>query len=113
MPPRINPLKLNPLQFKTLALLQIAAQEPELGEILAETGEARLTRLPHAHGDHFHIGDKLLSGADATGLNNRAVFVALERKGLIRGEQQALVITKEGMQYDTSTAGLHIHAGDH
>lgn len=112
MAPRINPLKLNPLQLKTLALLQLAAREPDFGEVLAETGEARLLRLPHAHGDHFHIGERLVAGRDATGLDNRSVFIALERKKLIRADQTlGLVLTKDGLDYDTSTADLRFHAG--
>ena len=70
-------------------------------------------RLPHAHGDHFHVGDAVVSGRDATGLANEAVWTALERKGLIKSLfPMAVVLTPSGLDYDTGLADqiLHRHA---
>ncbi|MGE5547154.1 MAG: hypothetical protein ACM33T_09665 [Solirubrobacterales bacterium] len=113
MPPKINPLKLNPLQCKTLVIFQELARYPETCNRL-ETGEAVLTTLPHPHGDHFHVGRKVALSKDATGLANQAVWVALERKGLIRGSfPYALTLTKAGEEYDTGIASQILHGSDH
>ena len=32
------------------------------------TGEATILGIPHPHGDHFHVGAKLVMSRDATGL---------------------------------------------
>ena len=61
MPPKFNPLKLNPLQLRTLALLQELARHPELSTHDPETGETFLSQIPQPHGDHFHIGHKLVA----------------------------------------------------
>ena len=111
---RTNPLKLNPLQLRTLALLRELAKYPELGAPIPETGGVMLSQLPHPHGDHFHIGSKVVASKDATGLQNPAVWVALERKGLARGHfPSAIIVTKEGLAYDVSDAGHILHGGDH
>ncbi|HXP96960.1 MAG TPA: hypothetical protein VN809_09635 [Telmatospirillum sp.] len=114
MPPKSNPLKLNPLQLKTLTLLQELARHPELGTRNPETGDVLLSQIPHPHGDHFHIGAKVVAGQDATGLHNQAVWVALERKGLVRSAfPYALHLTPEGQAYDTGLAERILHGGDH
>lgn len=114
MPPKSNPLKLNPLQLRTLALLQEIARHPELATPLPDNGGVRLNQLPHPHGDHFHIGNKVAATRDATGLFNPAVWVALARKGLTEGEfPYAVTLTKSGIDYDTSDAGTILHGGDH
>jgi hypothetical protein len=114
MPPKNNPLKLNPLQLRTLALLQEMARYPELASRVSETGEAFLSQIPHPHGDHFHIGHKVVAGRDATGLHNQAVWIALERKGLIKSSfPYALTITKEGLAYETGVAEQILHGSDH
>ena len=114
MPPKINPLKLNPLQLRTLALLQEMARLPELSTIHPVSGEAYLTQIPHPHGDHFHIGRKVVAARDATGLANQAVWVALERKGLARGSfPYAIILTKDGQAYDTGVAHQVLHGSDH
>ena len=72
MPPRTNPLKLNPLQLKTLTLIQ------ELGRLIGQPapdeaeGSLLVDQFPHAHGNHFHLGDAVVSTADANGLANPA-----------------------------------------
>ncbi len=114
MPPKHNPLKLNPLQLKTLTLFQELARYPELSTPNPETGEVFLSQIPHPHGNHFHIGRKVVSSSDATGLANQAVWVALERKGLARGNfPDALVLTKEGLSYDTGLTHQILHGSDH
>lgn len=106
MPPRNNPLKLNPLQLRTLTLLQAMAQ--------AQGGNAAITRFPQAHGDHFHLGDAVVAGKDATGLTNEAVWHALERKGLAQADYpRQLVLTPEGLSYDTGLAGEILHRSGH
>jgi len=114
MAPRTNPLKLNPLQLRTLALLQELATLPEYATPVPESGGARLSQLPGAHGDHFHVGHKVVASRDATGLRNASVWAALERKGLVEGQfPYSVAITKEGLAYDTSGAGHILHGGDH
>jgi hypothetical protein len=113
MPPKKNPLNLNPLQLKTLALFQELARYPELASH-NEEGEAFLSQIPHPHGDHFHIGRKTVASRDATGLSNQAAWVALERKGLIRsGFPDSLVLTKDGLAYQTGVADEILHGSHH
>jgi hypothetical protein len=102
MPPRKNPLQLNPLQLKTLTLLQELARLPEYSGPAAAIGEIAIKTLPHPHGDHFHLGDAIVAARDATGLANRAVWVALARKGLVRPlVEGGVVLTAEGVGYPT------------
>lgn len=113
MPAKKNPLKLNPLQCKTLVLFQELARHPQTSQV-NEAGEVVLTTLPHPHGNHFHVGSKVAMSADATGLGNPAVWAALERKGLIRGSfPMALALTKDGVDYDTGIADQVLHGSDH
>lgn len=108
-----NPLKLNPLQSKTLVIFQELAKYPELCST-NDAGEKFLTQLPRPHGNHFHVGAKVVSSADATGLTNQAVWVVLERKGLIRSAFPAAVtLTAEGLAYDTGIASQVLHGSDH
>ncbi|MBT6109202.1 MAG: hypothetical protein HOH64_03760, partial [Rhodospirillales bacterium] len=72
MPPKKNPLKLNKLQLRTLALAQILAELPDITRVDDETGDITLLQLPHAHGDHMHIGEFVVSARDASGLTNPA-----------------------------------------
>ncbi|MDA8233001.1 MAG: hypothetical protein M0006_16855 [Magnetospirillum sp.] len=113
MAPSKNPLKLNPLQLKTLVMFQELARHPQTATAL-ENGEVFLSTLPQPHGDHFHIGDKVALSRDATGLSNPSVWTALERKGLIRGSfPMALTLTVEGLAYDTGVAGQILYGSDH
>lgn len=113
MPPKINPLKLNPLQAKTLVLFQELARHPESSQT-TESGEKVLTSLPQPHGNHFHVGAKVVMTKDASGLSNPAAWTALERKGLIRGSfPYAVTLTVEGLAYDTGIAGQILHGSDH
>jgi hypothetical protein len=111
MPPRLNPAKLNPLQLRTLTLLQAIARLP--GAATPQTnGDVTIVAFPHAHGDHFHLGDATVRGSDATGLENRAVWNALFRKGLIRAEwPHQIALTPGGVAYDTGLADQILHRG--
>jgi hypothetical protein len=114
MPPKTNPLRLNPLQLRTLTLLQALAHLPEHGQPGIEPGTVRVANMPQPHGDHFHLGDAAVAARDATGLFNPAVWVALERKGLIRSifPLEAL-LTVEGLRYDTGLADSLLHRLNH
>lgn len=102
MPPKRNPLKLNKLQLRTLALAQVLAREPGIGERDESTGDVTLHRLPEPHGDHVHIGEFVVSGREASGLRNQAVWVALARKGLARADAGSpVMLTAAGVAYDT------------
>ena len=101
MPPKKNPLKLNKLQLRTLALLQELARNPETSS-RDDHGEALINQFPHAHGDHMHIGRFTVSAADASGFGNEGVWKALDRKGLARnGFPTAIVLTVRGQDYET------------
>ncbi len=113
MPPRTNPLKLNPLQLRTLTLLQALARLPQAALAGPGDGEVTIHVFPDAHGDHFHLGDATVAGKDATGLFNEKVWHALERKGMARAEwPRQIVLTPAGLAYDTglNEAILHHHA---
>lgn len=113
MPLKTNPLKLNKLQLKTLTLLQGLARVDEASEP-GENGEVAIVAFPHAHGDHFHIGDVVVATRDTTGLANEAVWHALERKGLARAVwPEKIILTKEGMDYETGLVDEIFHMGHH
>jgi len=116
VPPKNNPLGLNPLQRKTLALLQALAEDPEC--IQKEiTGDVRILRFPVIHGNHFHVGEAVVMSKDATGLTNEAVWKALERKGLAVSEfPYAIKLTPAGLAYDSGMREEMFHhpsAGGH
>lgn len=113
MPPKRNPLGLNPLQLKTLTLLQQLAQLPDYSRAADEEGSVVLTRLPHPHGDHFHVGGAVVASRDATGLRNPSVWAALERKGLVRSTPPTVVMTALGLGYDTGLRETILHLADH
>jgi hypothetical protein len=114
MAPKLNPLKLNPLQLRTLTILQALAAIPDAVEEGPEAGERTIVRFPQAHADHFHLGEALVMGRDATGLSNEAVWNALARKGLARSSwPRAITLTPAGLDYDTGLAGTILHHGGH
>ncbi len=114
MAPKKNSLKLNPLQLRTLALLQELARHPETSSRDPNTGEVLIAHLPHAHGDHVHVGALVVSARDASGFANAAVWAALERKGLARGDfPHAITLTAPGLAYDTGLAGIRASRSDH
>jgi len=111
MPPKKNPLNLNPLQLKTLTLLQALARLPDHSR--AEGDGILVDNLPHPHGDHFHLGDAVVVTRDASGLFNEAAWVALERKGLIQSKfPQAALVTASGLTYETGLADSILHHAD-
>lgn len=114
MPPKANPKKLNPLQLKTLVLMQEISRLTEYAQVDSISGRAFITRFPTPHGNHFHVGAYAVSSADATGLRNEAVWVALDRKGLIENRWPVgLVVTEEGEAYETGIRGSILHGSDH
>jgi hypothetical protein len=113
MPSKRNPLNLNPLQLKTLTLLQELAQLPDYSRPGEEPGSVVLTRLPHPHGDHFHLGEAVVASRDATGLRNPAVWMALERKGLIRSSPPTAIMTPAGLEYETGLRETILHTAGH
>ena len=111
--PKPNPLKLNPLQLKTLVMFQELARHPRTSTPLPD-GEVFLSALPHPHGDHFHVGGKVALSKDASGLANPSVWAALERKGLIRANfPHAVTLTIPGQAYETGIEGQVLHGSDH
>jgi len=113
MPPKTNPAKLNPLQLKTLTLLQAIAKIPDAAQATPE-GDIAITAFPHAHGDHFHLGDAVVASRDATGLENQNVWNALARKGLIKAEwPHQIALTPAGVAYETGIADQILHEGGH
>lgn len=116
---RVNPLKLNTLQLKTLVLLQELARhketaQPAPAEAGAGEGAVMLTQFPHAHGNHFHIGDYVCAGADANGLRVEPVWIALQRKGLAKSFfPQAIILTKDGIDYETGIKDQVLHGSGH
>jgi hypothetical protein len=115
MPPRKNPLKLNKLQLKTLALLQELSNDTSITEPDETTGGARITRIPAPHGDHFHVGEKVVLTRDATGLTNEGVWLALVRKGVAAQGvfPFSIVVTPAGLGYETGVADSILHGTDH
>ncbi len=113
MPPKINPLKLNKLQLRTLALAQVLANDPNSGRRDDGSGEVTLTNLPRPHGDHVHVGEFVVSARDASGFANPAVWVALARKGLTRTEAMGVVLTVEGLNYETGLGDRFVKPSDH
>ncbi|HEY2070235.1 MAG TPA: hypothetical protein VGG48_11825 [Rhizomicrobium sp.] len=114
MPPRHNPLKLNPLQLRTLTLLQAIARIPQAASSGPGPGEVTIEQFPDPHGDHFHLGDAVVSGKDATGLTNEKVWHALERKGIARADwPRGITLKPEGLAYDTGLAHEILRGGSH
>src|ERR1700675_4543453 len=113
MPPKRNPLNLNPLQLKTLTLLQALALLPDATPGEGE-GSVLLTSLPDPHGDHFHLGDAVVAARDATGLRNQAVWAVLERKGLVKTQfPQSATLLAAGRDYDTGLKDAILHRSSH
>ena len=113
MPSKRNPLNLNRLQLKTLTLLQELARLGEYSRPGEEPGTI-VIRPPEPHGDHFHLGDAVVVTRDASGLRNPAVWVALERKGLIRSlYPNGAVVTPLGLEYQTGMREAILHTSGH
>jgi hypothetical protein len=111
---KTNPLKLNPLQLRTLTLLQALAALPEASEHGPGEGEITIKAFPRAHADHFHLGEAVVSGHDATGLFNQSVWNALARKGLALSQwPETITLTSSGLAYDTGLADEILHRSGH
>jgi hypothetical protein len=114
MPPKRNPLGLNPLQLKTLTLLQELARLAGKPAEDGEPGGLAVSELPSPHGDHFHLGEAVVAARDATGLRNPSVWAALERKGLIRPKlPEAVILTPLGQEYETGLRDAILHRAEH
>ena len=99
---RINRKKLNALQLRTLAVLQLLAEDPAFANPPDEDGSVLIRGLPDPHGDHFHLTRGIIRMRDATGLHNPAVYGALVRKGLLlAGVAGMPILTREGIAYET------------
>src|SRR4029453_13821868 len=114
MPTKRNPLNLNPLQLKTLTLLQELARVAGQPAAEDEPDGLAITELPDPHGDHFPLGEAVVAAADAPGLRNPSVWAALERKGLIRPKlPEAVILTPLGQQYETGLREVILHRAGH
>jgi hypothetical protein len=113
MPRKTNPLKLNKLQLKTLAIMQYLAESPETS-VPNEDGTVLITFFPQPHGNHFHVRDRVVMSADATGLSNEAVWTALHRRGLaVSGWPAGITLTPEGLAYPTGIRDDILIGSDH
>lgn len=107
-------VKLNPLQSKTLVILQILANDPESSAELDESNDRKITRMPHAHGNHMHVGEFVVSSKDASGLTNKSVWVALARKGMVRENwEEEIILTAEGLAFSTGLEKHFVSPSDH
>jgi hypothetical protein len=71
-------------------------------------------RLPRPHGDHFHLGPYVVMKADASGLDNAGVMMALARKGLAQPSPTGQVgVTPEGLAYETGLRDSILRRTDH
>ena len=114
MPSKQNPLKLNPLQLRTLTVLQALARDGNFARLGPGNGEVTVERFPEAHGAHFHIGRAAVAAKDASGLYNDKVWHALERKGLARADwPHSIALTAEGLAYETGLSGEVLAASPH
>jgi hypothetical protein len=114
VPPKQNPLKLNPLQLRTLAVLQVLGRLPDASTRGPAAGEITIERFPQAHGDHVHVGDGVVAAKDMTGLYNENVWNALERKGLARADwPHRITLTAAGLEYETGVANEVLHRSPH
>ena len=109
-----NPLNLNPLQLKTLTLLQELARHPGHAAPGAEPGEVIVSNLPHPHGNHMHVGAYVVQAKDASGLGNESTWKALERRGLAKAMYPfAILLTEAGLSYETGLREAILHGSDH
>jgi len=114
MTTKTNPSKLNPLQLRTLQILQLLARVQGAATPGPQVGEVTITRFPMAHGDHIHLGDYIVKSKDASGLQNEAVWNALTRKGLARADwPRAIVLTEEGRNYVTDMGNKIVFRAPH
>ena len=110
---KANPLRLNKLQLRTLVLTQVIARsQPD--DAWQGDGSILIRGLPHAHGDHVHVGEYVVSAQDITGFANRAVWTALARKGLVKdNDVPPIQLTREGLDYPTGLDHHFMQKSDH
>ncbi|MEC7488505.1 MAG: hypothetical protein VYA17_02825 [Pseudomonadota bacterium] len=114
MPPKKNPIRLNTLQLKTLAIFQHLSRFPETSSRKENSEEILISNLPHPHGNHFHCGNAIVMSRDASGLRNESVWKALERKGMIRSMfPLAVALSPQGQAYETNIETKILHRSDH
>jgi hypothetical protein len=95
-------------------VLQAIARVSEAGDPGPGDGEFTIRRFPGRHADHFHVGEFVVSGSNATGLFNEAVWNALARKGLARADwPNSITLTQNGLAYETGLADQILHSGGH
>jgi hypothetical protein len=116
--PKKNPLNLNSLQLKTLTLFQALSEIEEIAkpheDPSGEPGHIMISAMPRPHGDHFHLGSYIVRSQDASGLANESVWLALERKKLIKSLfPMACVLTPAGAAYETGMKDQMLHDGHH
>ncbi len=113
MPPKINPAKLNPLQLKTLTLLQAIARLPDASKPTPE-GDTEITAFPHAHGDHFHLGRSCRVVARRHRSGEPECVECPDPQGPAQERVAAqIALTPEGAAYDTGIADQVLHPGGH
>ena len=111
MPPKLNPKRLNPLQLKTLALLQALAKHADAARHEPD-GAVTVFRFPQPHGDHFHIGAHIVLRRNANGLFMAAPWLALARKGLAQADfPRSITLTPEALAYETGVGDQILHSG--
>lgn len=100
MPAKQNPLKLNKLQLRTLALAQVLAGE-ESAVLHGDSGAITLAALPDTSGPKTRVGPFVLPSKDASGFTNPAVWAALQRKGLVMDAGATITLSAAGIHYCT------------
>lgn len=109
-----KPSKLNKLQLRTLALLQELAADREIATRDEARSEATIHEMPRPHGDHMHVGRFAVSARFASGLANKSVWTALERKGLARADwPRSITLTPVGLAYKTGIGETMLEESDH
>ena len=93
--------------------LQALAADPAYGIRRDDAGATVIAAFPNPHGNHFHIGGRVVAMAHALGLWNDAVWVALARKGLAVAETGVRAITDAGLAYETGLADRIAIGADH
>ena len=109
-----NPLRLNKLQLRTLALAQVLASDEKFSTTNEDDGSVQILSMPKPHGNHLHAGEFIISAKEASGLSNPSVWLVLQRKGLV-SEQTPLTVTltSDGIGYDTGLGERFLKRSDH
>ncbi len=95
-------------------MLQELAQQSDLASTNDDTGDITIFGMPHAHGDHMHIGRFTVSSRFASGLGNANVWSALERRGLARADfPSSITITAKGLAHETGIRSEMLEEADH